>query len=156
MLVACHASAQEKHVGGAGDKMVATQFDGSRSAGDSQTAGHGTPMSETKEEKKVRLQRERELKRQLADETRAKKKAEQQAAREEKRRRRVDAGEDPQAIMEEERMQQLIAHATEQKRRYSSLLLTAQIPINGIDSGDVEWKEFKDFGFGCRRRSRVS
>ncbi len=100
--------------------------------------------TESKEEKKVRLQRERELKKQQAEEAKIKRRAEQQAAREEKRRRRVDAGEDPEKIAEEERIQKLVADGSEQKRRYSTLLLTAQTVISGIDRGDELWIEFKD------------
>ncbi len=102
-----------------------------------------TDRPETKEEKKVRLQREREAKKQLADAAKAKRRADAEAAREDKRRRRVDAGEDPAQIAEEERMQKLLSEASGQRRRYSALLLTAQSPLKGIDRGDAEWQEFK-------------
>ena len=103
-----------------------------------------TPQSETKEEKRVRLKRERDEKKLVADERKKAKLAEQAQKKADARARRIQAGEDITAIDEEERQRKLASGGLEQKRRYSSILLTAQLPIQGVDGKSPEWMDFKD------------
>ena len=108
--------------------------------------GAGVPL-ETKEEKRVRLAREREDKRLKAD---AKKKAKadkklQEA--EEAKQRRIAAGESPAEIYEEQRIKKLTGEANEIRKKYSSVNLLAQIPLEGVANdtdGTGGWLDFKD------------
>jgi hypothetical protein len=105
--------------------------------------GDDIPL-ETKEVKKVRLQREKEEKKANAE---AKKLAKKQAADDKKQAaklRRIQAGEDPDAIAREEASKKLTAEATEVKRLYSSILLMAQVPVHGVDAGEHGWAPYKD------------
>ena len=65
----------------------------------------------------------------------------------EERRLRVGAGEKEDDIREQEVLRKLTADAQAQLRRYSSISMSAQIPIMGLDARDTAWMEFKD---GCR------
>ena len=99
---------------------------------------------ETKEERRVRLAREREAKKVQAEAKKEARKVEAAQRKEDAKRRRIAAGEQPADIAEEERKKTLMALANDIKRRYSSLLLLAQIPLAGADDAIDNWDEFKD------------
>ena len=92
----------------------------------------------------MRLKREREEKKLVADEKKKAKLAQQTQKKADARARRIQAGEDVTAIDEEERQRKLASEGMEQKRRYSSILLAAQLPIQGVDTKNPEWIDFKD------------
>jgi hypothetical protein len=103
-----------------------------------------TQPPESREEKRVRLKREREQKKALADERKRAKIAQQAQKKADERNARIKAGEDATAIEEEERVRKLSAEGIEQKRRYSAILLQAQLPLQGVSSKNPEWDDFKE------------
>jgi hypothetical protein len=107
-------------------------------------ANDGTQPPESREEKRVRLKREREQKKALADERKRAKIAQQAQKKADERNARIKAGEDATAIEEEERVRKLSAEGLEQKRRYSAILLQAQLPLQGVSSKNPEWDDFKE------------
>ena len=101
--------------------------------------------NETKEEKKARLQREKEAKKAAAaDEKKAARKHAIEDKKAEVKMRRINAGENPDEIAREEAIKKLTAEANEVKRLYSAVLLQAQVPIHGVDSGDDGWAPYKE------------
>ncbi len=104
----------------------------------------GAPPHETKVEKRIRLNAEREERKRAKELEKDEKRKEKEKEKEKEKAMRLAAGEKEDDIKEEERMAKLANEAQAQLRRYSTINLSAQIPLTGLDVEDAGWMEFKD------------
>jgi hypothetical protein len=120
-----------------------SQPDAAKAGGDPEKP---TPV-ESREEKKMRLAKERAAKKEQANLKKAQKEAEKQQKKLKEREEMIRLGKDAEELDREEAEKREIAAATAQSRRYSTISLLALAPLNGVTKGDEAWLAFKDSAF---------
>ncbi len=101
--------------------------------------------AETKAAKRVRLAREREQRAKERELEKQQKAQEREANRQAKIQERLDAGESMKDIKAEEEMKELTTKAVQQWRRYTTVSVKANLPLNGIAKKEKAWMFLKDW-----------